>query len=418
MEGTPADIRVYKDTNPAHDHTYYGNACPGLWSPDGSTGSITPCESRIIATINDGDEKNGTYYTFQAASSGTGSSIGTDNTNTPDTFCPLGWQLPYGGTGGDYYDKSKSVRYLFTTYNLQSTQAGSDKARSYPLAYNYSGFLAINQGVLYAKDTHGNYWTSTSNESYNGAYRFNIFLNGAKPSDSSNRDVEYTVRCVKIITYLIDGTVEGTPADLTVYADSDVSHDHTYYGNGCSNAWSDGSITPCSDSDGGGRYTNTADSETQEIGTYYSFAASTSGTGGTMTTSNTNSPDTFCPLGWQLPYSGTGGDYYDKSKSRKYLFMIYGIENNPIGSSKTRSYPISKILSGFYFSAWGKLYYKNGVAYYWSSTVNNLNEAARMYMYSGVVTEEWWGKTAAQTLRCVHGISNLEKLSMASAFTH
>ena len=187
---------------------------------------------------------------------------------------------------------------------------------------------------------------------------------------------------------------------MTVYADSDVSHDHTYYGNGCPNAWSDGSITPCSDSDGGGRFTNTADSETQEIGTYYSFAASTSGTGGTMTTSNTNSPDTFCPLGWQLPYSGTGGDYYDKSKSRKYLFTIYGIENNPIGSSKTRSYPISKILSGFYFSAWGKLYYKNGVAYYWSSTVNNLNEAARMYMYSGVVTEEWWGKTAAQTLRC------------------
>ncbi len=103
--------------------------------------------------------------------------------------------MPYGGTGGDYYDKSKSVRYLFTAYNIQSTQAGSDKARSYPLALIFSGLLAINQGVLYGKDTNGNYWTSSSNESYNGAYRFTVYENGAKPSDVSNRDVEYTVRC-------------------------------------------------------------------------------------------------------------------------------------------------------------------------------------------------------------------------------
>ena len=82
----------------------------------------------------------------------------------------------------------------------------------------------------------------------------------------------------------------GIPADLTVYADSNVSHDHTYYGRGCSNGWGtsgeDGSQTPCADSDAGGQYVVTADGETQKTGTFYHFQAATVGTGYDLTTDN------------------------------------------------------------------------------------------------------------------------------------
>ncbi len=103
------------------------------------------------------------------------------------------------------------------------------------------------------------------------------------------------------------------------YKDGVVTNDHSYYGRGCKNSWGTdgegGSQTPCADSDAGGRYVKTADNETQKNGTYYNFQAATVGAGGAMATDKTDSPYTFCPLGWQLPYSGTGGDYDDKSKT-------------------------------------------------------------------------------------------------------
>ena len=182
--------------------------------------------------------------------------------------------------------------------------------------------------------------------------------------------------------YFIDGTVAGNPADLTIYIDSSNAHDHTYYGRGCKNGWGTsgegGSQTPCADSDAGGRYVKTADNETQKNGTYYNFQAATVGAGGAMATDKTDSPYTFCPLGWQLPYSGTGGDYYDKSRSWKYLFTRYGIGNNNAGSTAFKKYPLSYINAGEYAVYVGRLFgqrsnsfYGNGR--YWSSTIKTWN---------------------------------------------
>ena len=407
MAGTDVD---YPESNIYKDHTYYGNGC----ATEGTTGSTTACSSKEVATYDGETQEIGVYYTFPASAGNINTTSATSGTVTPDTFCPLGWQLPYGGTGGDYYDISKSWKYLVETTYRYLTNA-SPLVRSYPISLILSGsyrMSSTSSSLFYmSRDAHYRSGTFNSSTSIFDAY-IGTGVFHYRSQDSFQMSV--AVRCYFLFQNFIDGTVAGTPADLRVHKDSNVANDHTYYGNGCTDGWGTGgesgdggSITPCPVSDGGGRYTTTADNETQKIGTYYTFSASTTGTGGTMTTSNSNSPDTFCPLGWQLPYSGTGGDYYDKSKSRKYLLTTYNIGNNPTGSSKTRSYPLSNNLSGFYFSAWGKLYYKNGVAYYWSSTVNNLSEAARMYMYSGVVTEEWWSKTAAVTVRCNPKVSIL-----------
>ena len=207
----------------------------------------------------------------------------------------------------------------------------------------------------------------------------------------------------------IDGTVAGTPADLTTYADSNYEHDHTFYGKGCKNGWGTdgdgGSITPCADSDAGGRYITTADGETQKNGTLFTFQAATSGTGGTISTETSDSPDTFCPLGWHMPYSGRGGDYYDKSKSWNYLFDSYGITYNDGGATqvtKIKSYPFSYVNSGNFFLPLGRLYSQSTSGYYWSSIVAIISHTYDLYTSSSnIKTADMSNKSIGFAIRCV-----------------
>ena len=206
--------------------------------------------------------------------------------------------------------------------------------------------------------------------------------------------------------------MEGTPADLTIYIDNTSGwylRDHSYYGRGCGNGWGTGgdggSQTPCADSNAGGRYIATLDGETQKNGTYYHFQAATSGAGGAIETDNANSPDTFCPLGWQLPYSGTGGDYYDKSRSLNYLFTTYGIrfvDETQADATIVGSYPFSYVLSGTYYWATGRLYLQNGGGYYWQSTNNNLPNSYLFHLGRNTVKPARPdNKSFGYALRCV-----------------
>ena len=198
------------------------------------------------------------------------------------------------------------------------------------------------------------------------------------------------------------------------YKDGTLTNDHSYYGRGCKNGWGTdgdgGSQTPCADSDAGGRYVKTADNETQKNGTYYHFQAATSGTGATVSTANANSPDTFCPLGWQLPYSGTGGDYYNKSRSWNKLFTDYSIafdDGTAAGATKIKSYPFSYVYSGHYYWDKGRLYDQNNSSDYWSSTVVSTS-AYRLGTWSSAIRSASTGsKTGGFTLRCAHRFSIL-----------
>ena len=150
------------DTNTAHDHNYYGNGCtPGY--ADG--GSAVACSYRLVPADNNEEQLIGVYYNNQAATSGSGSAISTDNAIIPDSFCPLGWQLPYSGTGGDYYDKSKSWRYISTLYHFD--QSVDDMIlRKYPFSYIGQGYYFWQTGRLYSVATNdrvgfGRFWSST-----------------------------------------------------------------------------------------------------------------------------------------------------------------------------------------------------------------------------------------------------------------
>ena len=189
----------FRDDSLEHNHSYYGMGCPNDYGDDGALGSDIPCTDtgRILKTADNEEQKNGTNYNLQAAIADSGTTISTDNTLAPDTFCPLGWQLPYSGTGGDYYNKSKSWNYLFTTYSIafgDGTATDATKIKSYPFSYVYSGLFNWGTGKLYNQASIGQYWSSTILNNIL-AYRLYTYARAIKLSNGNGRIGGVAVRC-------------------------------------------------------------------------------------------------------------------------------------------------------------------------------------------------------------------------------
>ena len=205
MEGNPADLTVYIDETPGwqlRDHTYYGNGCPNGWGTSGEGGSSTPCSTRVLKDKDNEQQKNGTYYNFQAVTVGTGGAIETQNNNSPDTFCPLGWQLPYSVTGGDYHDKSKSWIYLVSSYNYsynQSSDPDGAKLKKYPFSLVSSGHFYWRTGRLYIQNVDGDsstfLWSPTLHGQV-GGFRFDTWGVGIKTHEFTNKGEGLPSRCV------------------------------------------------------------------------------------------------------------------------------------------------------------------------------------------------------------------------------
>ena len=201
MEGT--NVTQYRDTDASHNHTFYGNGCPNEWDnsvgPPSWGGSSEACSTRLVQ-INDGEiQENGTYYNFQGLILGNGGS--TDNLNSPDTFCPLGWQAPYGGTGGDYYDKSKSWKFLISTYDYGHDNPNQDSIVKYPISATYAGYYHWDNGYLYGQGVVGNYMTPTINTITN-YYLVELYSPDHFGTVSYKKLYGSTVRCVLGISTL------------------------------------------------------------------------------------------------------------------------------------------------------------------------------------------------------------------------
>ena len=121
-----------------------------------------------------------------------------------------------------------------------------------------------------------------------------------------------------------------------------------------------------------------------------------------MSTANSNSPDTFCPAGWQLPYSGTAGDYYDASKSWSYLFTQYGYGDNQDGATGIHSYPLDYVYEGRYDGNTGLLYNQKNSGVYWSSEILSVGNSSMLYSWVQTVqVSVGHGKSGYIALRCV-----------------
>ena len=196
VEGT--NVSAYADPLRWHDHTYYGNGCSNVWdssNPPTYGGSITACSTRITETSDNENQKIGTYYNYHSVTAGTAEDHNIDNEVINDSVCPLGWQLPYGGTGGDYYDKSKSWKYLYDQYSITNDSSGSATIRSYPFSNVYSGYFYVVQGVLFNQGAGGTLWTPTIYNA-NIAYRVKWFNNETANNVTESRLIGMPIRCV------------------------------------------------------------------------------------------------------------------------------------------------------------------------------------------------------------------------------
>ena len=192
MEGTNISV---VDTNLSHTLTYYGNGCPVGWD-SGAGGSTVACSTRLISDEENELQKNGTLYNFQSITVGTGASLTARNANASDSFCPLGWQLPYSGTDGDYYNQSKSWRYLLTSYNIiDNTSSNWTEMKKYPMTYISSGIYHWIYGKIFGMSNNydGGFaaYYSATNYSSGEAYR----LEKAYPIQTNGKNNGLAARC-------------------------------------------------------------------------------------------------------------------------------------------------------------------------------------------------------------------------------
>ena len=134
----------------------------------------------------------GNYYNWYTATAGTGTYAQTSG-NATGSICPSGWVLPSG-----YQDGSNKGQFsvldsaMGGTGDYQSTTEASNRWRSYPVNFIYSGRWV---SVADDRGLYGNCWSRTAGSSGSaGALYFNAeFVN---PYYFSDKYVGFTVRCL------------------------------------------------------------------------------------------------------------------------------------------------------------------------------------------------------------------------------
>ncbi len=130
---------------------------------------------------------NGAYYSWTAATAGTGTSSVTSG-DAPSSVCPKGWKLPPNSGKGSYTNFTSAA-------GIANSSAGSNKIRSAPYNFPYAG-RALNSS-LNVVGSNGYYWSRTT-DSANNAY--NLIFGGSyvNPANSYDRYRGLSIRCVAV----------------------------------------------------------------------------------------------------------------------------------------------------------------------------------------------------------------------------
>ena len=141
------------------------------------------------------------YYSFQAATAGTGSSVTTNRQNAPASVCPKGWKLPTGFLDDGYnYEQDSDFLNLMTTYGYERdtwywnmTETGRQAFES-AFAPLYAGYY--NTGSFNSGGVSAGYWASTVRGA-DGAYGAGFDTDGnAGSAGSRYRSSGSQVRCL------------------------------------------------------------------------------------------------------------------------------------------------------------------------------------------------------------------------------
>ena len=141
------------------------------------------------------------YYSWDAATLGSGRNISTDNTDAPYSICSKGWHLPNTRTGTD---SSSDFRALMIAYGGSNTIDSYDSTTIPTGSTMYSNIgpaTMIPQFILagdyinnsfHGGNNYGYYWSSTS---YAARY-LSLDSNSVDSSRSNNRRYGFSIRCL------------------------------------------------------------------------------------------------------------------------------------------------------------------------------------------------------------------------------
>ena len=157
------------------------------WDSNVSSDWILP-ESPVSGTSSNtayvydtGNPTYGVYYSWYAATAGTGTSSLTSG-NAPSSVCPAGWRLPTGGSSGEF----KTLANIYSTAAaLRDTTGGGPE-------FVLSGYRNGNTNGF--QGSYGIYWSSTASGS-DAAYRFSIGTDVVYTGYNSDKPIGYPVRC-------------------------------------------------------------------------------------------------------------------------------------------------------------------------------------------------------------------------------
>ena len=137
----------------------------------------------------------GNYYNWYSATAGNGT-YDTITGNVSGDICPAGWVLPVGGQTDINGSFSHLDVVLGGTGKAQSSTEASNKWRSFPNNFVYSGRWNGSSAIDRTdRGSSGYYWSSTAN-SHSAYYFFLIKSSENSATTSGNEFFGHSVRCV------------------------------------------------------------------------------------------------------------------------------------------------------------------------------------------------------------------------------
>ena len=134
------------------------------------------------------------YYSWHAATAGSGVGITTNNTDAPYSICPKGWKLPNTRSGIDAVSDFRALMISLggneeiSTYNTQTNPTGSTLL-SYLTAPPFN--------LLFSNTSRGGYWSSTSANGFSARQLIIFyFYSVSTASGWDNRKDGYSIRCL------------------------------------------------------------------------------------------------------------------------------------------------------------------------------------------------------------------------------
>ena len=170
------------------------------------TGNLSSCSNRFTEVSNmtpmtkartdgvviegntyDAHYKTGYYYSWNAATAGSG--IGITNRYAASSICPLGWELPAN---------SATFNTLRKQYDASGLLTGDDITTRTPLYFALSGmaFPSTASSNLYGAGDNGYYWSSEAYVFEGIAKGMHLNTYGPENDDRQSRDVGGSIRCV------------------------------------------------------------------------------------------------------------------------------------------------------------------------------------------------------------------------------